>query len=115
MLTSFVSGSPISIADAGLVVVMGLIVVFTGLALLFAVISLMAKIATSKRKQAEPEIQKAVEQSVCAPEAKGTAGQVKLFDVSDREAAMIMAIVADQMNRPLNELRFLSIKEGHEP
>ena len=43
--------------------------------------------------------------------AKGTAGEIKLYDVSDKDAAMIMAIVASQMGKPLNELRFKSIKE----
>ena len=28
-----------------------------------------------------------------------------------RDAAMIMAIVADSLGKPLNELRFISIKE----
>ena len=46
-----------------------------------------------------------------APPAPGSAGEVKLFDVPDKEAAMIMAIVADKMGKPLNELRFKSIKE----
>ena len=47
---------------------------------------------------------------------------MKLFDVPDRTAAMLMAIaingmsaretvVADEMKCPLNELRFISIKE----
>ena len=43
--------------------------------------------------------------------AKGSLGDIKLFDVDDKTAAMLMAIVADQMNAPLNELRFLSIRE----
>ena len=43
--------------------------------------------------------------------APGSAGEVKLFDVPDKEAAMIMAIVADNLQKPLNELRFISIKE----
>ena len=43
-----------------------------------------------------------------------SAGHIKRFDVPDKEAAMIMAIVADQMGRPLNELRFLSIREVNE-
>ena len=43
--------------------------------------------------------------------APGSAGHVKLFDVPDKEAAMIMAIVADKMQTPLNELHFISIKE----
>ena len=38
----------------------------------------------------------------------------KLFDVPDKEAAMIMAIVADELETPLNELKFVSIKEKKE-
>ena len=43
--------------------------------------------------------------------APGSAGQLKLYDVPPKTAAMIMAIVANQMGKPLNELRFISIKE----
>ena len=45
------------------------------------------------------------------PTAPGSAGQLKLHDVEPKTAAMIMAIVADKMGKPLNELRFISIKE----
>ena len=45
------------------------------------------------------------------PVAPGSAGQLKLHDVEPKTAAMIMAIVAHQTGKPLNELRFLSIKE----
>ena len=48
---------------------------------------------------------------VLAAAAPGTAGEVKLFDVADKEAAMLMAIVANKLGKPLNELRFKSIKE----
>ena len=41
----------------------------------------------------------------------GTAGELKLHDVNPKTAAMLMAIVADKMGKPLNELRFISIKE----
>ena len=43
--------------------------------------------------------------------APGTAGKLKLYDVEPKTAAMIMAIVANKMGKPLNELRFISIKE----
>ena len=43
--------------------------------------------------------------------APGSAGEVKLHDVPDRTAAMLMAIVADKLGKPLNELRFISIRE----
>ena len=46
-----------------------------------------------------------------APAAPGTAGQLKLYDTNPKTAAMLMAIVADKMGKPLNELRFISIKE----
>ena len=43
--------------------------------------------------------------------AKGSAGDVKTFSVDPQRAAMIMAIVADQSDIPLNQLKFISIKE----
>ena len=43
--------------------------------------------------------------------AHGTAGQLKTYDVEPKTCAMLMAIVADKMGKPLNELRFISIKE----
>jgi 3-oxoacyl-ACP reductase-like protein len=46
-----------------------------------------------------------------APKAPGTAGQLKLHDVEPKTAAMLMAIVADKLQKPINELRFISIKE----
>ena len=49
-----------------------------------------------------------------APVAPGTAGQLKTYDVPPKTCAMLMAIVADKMGKPLNELRFISIKEVKE-
>ena len=46
--------------------------------------------------------------------APGTAGELKLYDTDERDAAMLMAIVANKLNKPLNELRFISIKEVKE-
>ena len=43
--------------------------------------------------------------------APGSAGHIKLHDVEPKTAAMLMAIVADKLGKPLNELRFISIKE----
>lgn len=48
---------------------------------------------------------------VPSPAAPGSAGEIKLHDVEPRTAAMLMAIVADDTGIPLNELRFISIKE----
>ena len=46
-----------------------------------------------------------------APLAPGSAGKMKLYDTPPKTAAMLMAIVANKMGKPLNELRFISIKE----
>lgn len=43
--------------------------------------------------------------------APGSAGQIQLNDVPDETAAMLMAIVADELGKPLNEIRFVSIRE----
>ena len=86
----------IGILDAGVIALLGYAVVFFGLILLMIVITIMGKFFTAKAK---------------APAAPGSAGPVKLYDTPPKTAAMIMAIVANQMGKPLNELRFISIKE----
>ena len=87
-------------------------VVFVGLTLLMIVVIIMGKAMSGKGKaaaQAAPAPSAAPAKS--GPVAPGSAGQIALHSVSDREAAMIMAIVADKLGKPVNELRFKSIKE----
>ena len=103
------------LGDAGITAVLGYGVVFVGLLLLLAVISVMGAIFKASSKKAAKAAAVTADAPAAAPvEAKtapGTAGEVKLFDVPDKDAAMIMAIVADKLQKPLNELRFISIKE----
>ena len=111
----------ISISNAAIVAVLGYAVVFFGLILLMGVIIIMGKAFMAKDAKAAAKAAAAKEilasvpvATPAAPEspaAPGTAGQLKLHDVEPRTAAMIMAIVADKMGKPLNELRFISIKE----
>ena len=111
----------IGIVDAAGVAVRGYAVVFFGLILLMGVIIIMGKAFMAKdakaaaKAAAAKEILAAVPVAAPAapesPAAPGTAGQLKLHDVEPKTAAMIMAIVADKMGKPLNELRFISIKE----
>ena len=108
-------GITFTVGDAALTALLGYAVVFFGLVLLMFVVILMGKVMNRKKAAvaepaAAPEPVKAAPAPAAAP-APGTAGEVKLFDVPDREAAMIMAIVANKMGKPLNELRFKSIKE----
>ena len=113
----------------------GIAVVFVVLIALMFVIWLMGKIfdGSDKLREKHPEwneklqnakskimfwkkadkesdgVEKAVEEY-----ANGTCGELKLINVEERDAAMIMAIVADNMGVPLNELRFVSIKKVEE-
>lgn len=110
----------LSVADAGITAVFGYAVVFAGLVVLMIVLYCTGAIFKSKDAKAnaakEAQAKSAAKNASAAPAAEkpvapGSAGHVKLFDVPDKEAAMIMAIVADKMQKPLNELHFISIKE----
>ena len=106
--------SYIGILDAGIVAVLGYAVVFFGLILLQLVVMGMGKIFMAQEKKAAaaaPAAAPVVAPVVEAAAAPGSAGSLKLHDVEPKTAAMLMAIVADKMGKPLNELRFISIKE----
>ena len=129
MLTSTASADlvNISMANAGIVALLGYAVVFFGLILLMLVVMAMGKIFIARdAKLAAQKAAKDAEMAAVpvAPHTKGesvrpthsqpapgTAGTLKLYDVEPKTAAMIMAIVANNMGKPLNELRFISIKE----
>ena len=107
-----------NIGEAAITALLGYAVVFFGIILLMIVIMIMGKIFMAKDTKAA---KKAAAAPVAAPApaaepelAPGTAGQLELHDVAPATAAMIMAIVADKMGKPLNELRFISIKEVKE-
>ena len=107
------------IGAAAVIALLGYAVVFFGIVLLMCVMIVMGKIFVAKAnmekaKEAAPKAAApvAAPAAPAAPAvAPGTAGQLKLHDVPPKTAAMIMAIVADTMGKPLNELRFISIKE----
>lgn len=108
----------ISIADAGIVTLLGYAVVFIGLILLMAMMMIMGAIMVSRAKKAAAAAPAAaaVPAAPAAPKAPapGSAGELKLYDTDPRDAAMVMAIVADDLGKPLNQLRFKSIKEVKE-
>ena len=105
----FLTDTPLG--QAGLYALLGYAIVFFGLVLLMLVVILIGKLFTANAKKPEPvkEVPAAPAPEVSA--APGTAGQLKLHNVDPKTAAMLMAIVADKMGKPINELRFLSIKE----
>ena len=113
----------ISMLNAGVVAVLGYAVVFVGLITLMLVVMAMGKAFMAKDAKAKAAPAAAAPKAAAAAPvmsavadpvsdaAPGTAGQLKLYDTPPKTAAMIMAIVANQMGKPLNELRFISIKE----
>ena len=110
----FLTENLMPIGDAALSAVLGYAVVFTGLILLMIVVTIVGKaFAAADAKKAAANEKEVLETPVEKeqPAAPGTAGEVKLYNVEPKIAAMLMAIVADKLQKPINELRFISIKE----
>ncbi len=114
-----VSGTKLAIGDALVDAVLGYLVVFIGLTLLMCVVIIAGKVMVSKVKAKKEAVPAAAPAPVAAPaapaapkeKAPGSSCEVKIYDTDPCDAAMIMAIVADKLHKPLNELRFVSIKE----
>ena len=103
-----------AIGEAGITALLGYAVVFFGLVLLMVVTAVLGKIfiAADKKKAPKEAASAPVPTPAPAPAvAPGTAGELKLYNVEPKTAAMLMAIVADKIGKPINELRFISIKE----
>ena len=99
-----------SIPDILLISLIGFITVFIVLIVLMGIIMLISVVFGEKKQKAAP----------AAPAAPAPAKEevredtytgVKLIGVSDKDAAILMAIVADKLGKPLDNLRFISIKE----
>ena len=90
-------------------IAIGMVVV---LALVLIILTIRKSLSIKKNaaQAVKVQVSEAVEE-VNIPTAPGSAGAIKLHDVEPKTAAMLMAIVADKMGKPLNELRFISIKE----
>lgn len=126
---------PLKVTDALLLALIGIVVVFIVLILLMLIIQLVGKIfdGSEKLREEHPEwndkvqnlkdkvaFWKKVNNDAKEAEqeekklASGTCGELKLVNTDEHDAAMIMAIVADETKTPLNELRFKSIKRVEE-
>lgn len=103
----------IPIGTAALIVVLGMAVVFFGLILLMFVTKIAGVIINRKNTAAPAAAPAAASAAPAVPNAPapGSAGKIALHDVPDKTAAMLMAIVADRTGKPLNQLRFISIRE----
>ena len=108
----------ISLGNAAVTALLGYAVVFLGIVALMLVILLTGRVMHRPKKAAPapagPAPAPAAAPAAPAPEAPGAAGELKLYGTDPRDAAMVMAIVADTLGKPLNELRFISIREVKE-
>ena len=95
-----------TIGETLLISLIGFCVVFTVLIVLMALIWVMGKVIG--------KLSGAPEAPAAAPAAPAAPAGVRLENCTQREAAMIMAIVADTLGKDPKELSFISIKEVKE-
>ena len=98
-----------SVADTLLYALIGFFLTIAVLMLLWGFIALMKFVLGKCENIKKPAKKIAVEEKIEL--APGSSGQIKTNGVPDKEVAMIMAIVADELQTPLNELKFISVKE----
>ena len=102
----------ISVGDAAMTALLGYAVVFIGIIMLMIIVMFVGDLMFKSAKRKAAKAPAAAPATPAAPAAApGTAGEPKLYDTDPRAAAMAMAIVADKLGKPLNELRFKSIRE----
>ena len=110
----------LTFGEGVLYAILGMLVVFFALVLIMVIIKILVKVTdSSAAKKAAKAAEAPAEAAPAEPAAPvkrddpapGTAGDIKLYTTDPKDAAMIMAIVADALGKPLNELRFKSIRD----
>jgi sodium pump decarboxylase gamma subunit len=101
-----------TVLESILISLFGLAIVFAVLIALSLFITLQSKIIGAVRLNKKEASQGKSEQvaPVEKKDAAVSAGELKLFDVDEKTAAIIMAIVSHESKIPLSELQFKSIK-----
>ena len=109
ILTSLPVETPVTEAPTQLdnILTLGLVALLA----LVVIIAIIRKAVSNKKAANVVVIEEAPAPAYEAPTAPGSAGKLKLHNVEPKTAAMLMAIVADKLQKPINELRFISIKE----
>lgn len=105
---------PISVLDALMIALSGIVIVFLMLALLWGVIAVISRVmGVLEKHTAHPALVSAAAPAAAAPAAAPAPApvpQVKLEGISEVEAACVMAIVSHETGIPLDQLVFKSIK-----
>ena len=79
--------------------------VLIALSIVIKLVSVMISKAHKKGEATLPEVQAAADEG-----PQFSDGELRLFDVDEKTAALIMAIVSDESGIPLSQLQFLSIR-----
>ncbi len=103
-----------SVSEGLLYALIGFVLVIVVLIVLMGFIYLLSYIVRKFSEKKKGDAAPAPAEPTAPELAPGSSGNIKLYNVDDRTAAMVMAIVADELEIPLNELRFISIKEINE-
>ena len=103
-----------SIGRALIIAVSGFSVVFLMLCILWFIIVIINKVTTSLEGKAAPETPATAPAKAPAkaeaPQAGTFGGEIALYDVDEKTAACIMAIISDETKIPLSQLVFKSIR-----
>lgn len=99
-----------TIGQTLLIALVGFSVVFVVLIVLMGIIAIMSKLLAGGKKVAPRPLSVTAAPAATVP----APAELVLENVSEKEAAMIMAIVADQLQKDPAELAFISIKEVKE-
>lgn len=120
-------GQEIDFFDALRVSATGFVVVFAELAVLAVLVFLLSKVVRSAVRISEnkkavavgPEVAVAQPEPLALPSANAlppnrSNGELELINTDEATAAVIMAIVSDQTDIPLNRLNFIRIEQLEE-
>jgi len=110
---------PLSISEAFQVMLLGMSIVFMVLVFLFVLVRVLrafTEAGAAKKPAAKPQNVTAGEQADnTAPPAQATiaasAGEVALNTLDDKTAALLLAIIANETDIPLERLKVISLRE----
>ncbi len=107
-----------SLPEALVIALAGMLIVMIELAMLAVIIIIMSKIIRAAGAKKADQTQAQAPQTIPEPPAAApvqsaqtlSGGSLNLNNVDDKTAAMLMAIVGEETGIPLNEIQFKSIK-----
>jgi Na+-transporting methylmalonyl-CoA/oxaloacetate decarboxylase gamma subunit len=98
------------------IAVYGFLTVFLMLSVLMCVIMVVNKIVqiTIEKQEKKPTTSVVENVEPVVPQPAVFTGEIKLYDVDEKTAACLMAIISDETNIPLDRLIFKSIRAVEE-